>query len=209
MAHSIQEHYAFFGNVIGSIGIGIGLQRIVANFISGIVLLFEQSLRPGDVIDINGEIGTVGRLNIRSTVVRTLNNVEVIVPNENFVIKQVTTYTKSNQNVRLLLPVGVSYDADPREVKRVVIEAATKHGLVLDDPEPMLLFRGYGNSSLDFDLAVWIDQPQRAMFVRSDLYYMVFDALGRHDIEIPFPQRDLNLKRGWEQLGDILPKKDE
>jgi small-conductance mechanosensitive channel len=177
-----------------SIGIGIGLQRIVANFISGIILLFEQSLRPGDVIDINGEIGTVEQLNIRATVVRTRNNVEVIVPNEIFVTTQVKTYTKSTRETRILLPIGVSYNEDPKEVRRVVLETAVRHGLILKEPEPALLFRGFGDSSLNFDLAVWIDQPQHTMRVRSDLYYMIFETLKSHGIVIPFPQRDLHLK---------------
>lgn len=186
-----------------SIGIGIGLQRIVANFLSGIVLLFEQSLRPGDVIDINGEIGTVEQLNIRATVVRTRNNVEVIVPNENFVTTQVKTYTKSTRETRILLPIGVSYKEDPKEVRRRVLETAARHGLVLKEPEPALLFRGFGESSLSFDLAVWIDQPQHTMRVRSDLYYMVFETFKNHGIEIPFPQRDLNLKQNWEKLAGL------
>ena len=177
-----------------SIGIGIGLQQIVANFLSGIILMFEQSLRPGDVIDINGEIGTVEQLNIRATVIRTRNNVEVIVPNENFVTTQVKTYTKSTRETRILLPIGVSYKEDPKEVRRVTLETISRHGLVLKEPEPALLFRGFGDFSLNFDLALWINQPQHTMRVRSDLYYMIFEAFKNHSIEIPFPQRDLNLK---------------
>lgn len=183
-----------------SIGIGIGLQRVVANFISGIILLFEQSLRPGDVIDLEGQLGTVEKLNIRSTVVRTINNVELIVPNETFVTTQVTTYTKSNNKIRIMLPLGVSYDSDPKEVRQLVTETAVKHGLVLKEPEPTLLFRAFGDSSLNFDLAVWIDQPDRMNRVRSDLYYMIWETLTKNEIEIPFPQRDLNLRRGWEQV---------
>ena len=183
-----------------SIGIGIGLQRIVANFISGIILLFEQSLRPGDVIDIDGEIGTVEQLNIRATVLRTRDNVEVIVPNENFVTTQVRTYTKSTRETRILLPIGVSYKTDMKQLRKVVVETAVRHGLVLKEPEPTLLFRAFGESSLDFDLAVWINQPERTARVRSDLYYMVFETLKQHDIEIPFPQRDLHLKQ--ELVGD-------
>ena len=191
-----------------SIGIGIGLQQIVANFISGIILLFEQSLRPGDVIEINGEIGTVEQLNIRATVVRTRNNVEIVVPNENFVTTQVMTYTKSTRETRILLPIGVSYKEDPKEVRRRVLETVVRHGLVLKEPEPTLLFRGFGDSSLDFDLAIWIDQPQHTMRVRSDLYYMVFETFKNHGIEIPFPQRDLNLKENWEKLARLMTEAD-
>lgn len=182
-----------------SIGIGIGLQKIVANFISGLMLLSEQSMRPGDVIDLNGRLGTVEQVNIRSSTIRTLNNVELVVPNETFVTTEVTTYTKSDKRVRLLIPFGVSYNSDPAQVRQVVREKAVEHPLVLSDPAPELLFRGFGDSSLDFELSVWIDQPIRSPKVTSDLYYMIWDALKAHQIEVPYPQRDLHLRSGWEE----------
>jgi len=182
-----------------SIGVGFGLQKIISNFISGLVLLFEQSMLPGDIIDLNGRIGTVEKVNIRSTTVRTINNVELIVPNETFMITEVTTFTKSDKQIRVMIPIGVSYDSDPHEVKQVVQNVAGQHPLVLTDPPPELFFRGYGDSSLNFDLAVWIDQPVKLKRISSDLYYMIWDALAEHQIEIPFPQRDLNLRHGWEE----------
>ena len=182
-----------------SIGVGFGMQQIVANFISGLVLLFEQTLRPGDTIDINGQIGTVEKLNIRSTLIRTNDNVEVIVPNETFLTSQLTTYTRTNRQVRMRLPVGVSYDSDPRQVRALMIETAERHGSVLSQPPPGVHFVAFGESSLDFNLLVWVDQPQRMPQIRSDLYFMLWDALTQHNITIPFPQRDLNLGAGWEK----------
>lgn len=183
-----------------SIGIGFGLQQIVANFISGILLLFEQTLRPGDVIEIDGRIGTVEKLNIRSTLVRTNDDIEIIVPNETFLTSQVTTYTRSSRLVRLSLTLGVSYDSDPKQIRTILLETAAKHGLVLSEPAPAVFFNGFGDSSLDFRLAVWIDQPRRIPRVRSDLYFMIWEAFARHHVEIPFPQHDLNLGRGWEKF---------
>lgn len=183
-----------------SVGIGFGLQQIVADFISGLILLFEQAVRPGDVIDLNGEIGIVDKLSTRATTVRTIDNVELIIPNQAFLTNQITSFTRTNPKVRIMIPLGVSYNSNPKQVRKIALLTAAKHGLVLDDPEPNLLFRSFGDSSLNFDLAVWIDQPPRRARVRSDLYYMLWDAFTDHGIEIPFPQRDLNLRTGWEHL---------
>jgi small-conductance mechanosensitive channel len=176
------------------------LQKIVSNFISGLMLLSEQSMLPGDVIDLNGRLGTVEQVNIRSTTIRTINNVDLVVPNETFITTEVTTFTKGDTRVRLLIPIGVSYHSDPRQVRQVVSKVAAEHSLVLSRPAPDLLFRGFGDSSLNFELAVWIDQPIRAPRITSDLYYMIWEALKAHQIEVPFPQRDLHLRSGWEAV---------
>lgn len=183
-----------------SVGIGFGLQQIIANFFSGVVLLFEQSLRPGDIIDIDGKLGTVQKLSIRSTTVKTLENVEVIVPNERFLTSSVTTYTGTDHVVRGSLVVGAGYDSNPKVVREILLDAATRHGLILKRPEPVVLFTGYGDSSIDFRLDFWVDRADRIIFIRSDLYFIIWEAFEKHEIEIPFPQRDLNLRRGWEFL---------
>lgn len=183
-----------------SVGIGFGMQDIIANFISGIVLLFEQSLRPGDMVDVDGEFGTVEKLNIRSTVLRTLLNVELIVPNQTFLTSKVRTFTKSDRMIRLRIPVGVGYDSDPEQVRSLLLEAAIEQEDVLLFPEPLVLFNGLGDSSLDFVLVVAIDGPQKMPLVKSDLYFILFKTLTKHDIQIPFPQRDVHLRSGWEQI---------
>ena len=190
---------AFIGGGV-TIAVGFGLQQIVANFVSGILLIFEQALRPGDVIKIDNEIGVVEQLRIRSTVVRTRDNVELIIPNEKLLTSTVTTYTKSDRLMRISLPVGVSYDSDPQQVRDILIECVKPHDLVQQDPEPLVHFTGLGDSSVDFELLVWINQPNLIRQVRSDLYFIVWDALAKHNIEIPYPQRDLNLRRGFQEL---------
>jgi small-conductance mechanosensitive channel len=177
-----------------SVGIGFGLQQIVANFISGIVLLFEQSLRPGDVIQIDGQFGVVEKLNIRSTQMRTYDNVEVIVPNEDLLTSRLTTYTRSDRLMRIAVPVGVSYSSDPARVRDILVEAVGKHGLVRKSPEPSVQFMAFGDSSLDFRVLAWIDDPLRVSVIRSDLHFIIWNALKDAGVEIPFPQRDLHLR---------------
>jgi len=186
-----------------SVGIGFGLQEIVANFVSGIVLLFEQSLRPGDVVSMENEMGTVKSLGIRATTVRTCDNVEVIVPNQAFLTSAVTTYTKTDRIVRVKIPVGVSYGSDPKEIREVLLAVARQHNLVQEKPEPVVRFIGFGDSSLDFQLEIWLDDPMLTMSIKSDLRFMIWTAFAKRNIEIPFPQRDLHLRSGvpWEKLG--------
>lgn len=187
-----------------SVGIGIGLQDIVANFVSGLLLLFEQSLRPGDVIEFDGRISEVETISLRATTVRTLTNEELIVPNNNFTTNQVKNFTKSERLVQVIVPLGVSYKSDPELVKQIVIETSLLHPQVLADPPPILLFKGYGDSSLDFELRVSTNRPELTLKIRSDLYYMLWGKLAENNIEIPFPQRDLNLGNGWEKLATDL-----
>lgn len=185
-----------------SVGIGFGLQEIVANFISGIVLLFEQSLRPGDVISMENEIGIVKSLGIRATIVRTFDNVEVIVPNQAFLTSAVTTYTKTDRVVRVKIPVGVSYNSDPNEVREVLLAVAQQYPQVQEEPKPLIRFIGYGDSSIDFRLDVWVNDPMLIFGVKSDLHYKIWEAFAEHNIEIPYPQRDLHLRSGipWEMF---------
>ncbi|NCF66365.1 MAG: mechanosensitive ion channel [Chloroflexi bacterium] len=188
-----------------SVGIGIGLQDIVSNFVSGLVLLFEQSLRPGDVVELDGRISQVEKISLRATTVRTRTNEEVIIPNANFTTHQVKNLTKTDRLVQVIVPLGVSYKSEPELVRRLAVETSLQHPLVLDDPPPLLLFLGYGESSLDFNLLVSVIQPEMTLLIRSDLYYLLWKVFAEHDIEIPFPQRDLNLGDGWEKLASDLP----
>jgi small-conductance mechanosensitive channel len=185
-----------------AVGIGFGLQKLVSNFVSGLILLFDQSIRPGDVVEVAGDIGVVENLQIRATTVRTYDNIEVVVPNENLLTSSVVTHTRSDQLERVRLPVGVSYKSDPTEVREALLAAGRSHDLVLADPAPTVFFIGYGDSSIDFELAVWIANPIRIPEIRSDLYFAMWDELKQRGIEIPFPQRDLHLRSGipWETL---------
>lgn len=183
-----------------SVGIGIGLQDIVANFVSGLVLLFEQSLRPGDVVELDGRISQVEKISLRATIVRTRTNEELIIPNSNFTTQQVKNLTKTDRLVQVLIPLGVSYKSDPEQVRQLATETALEHPLVLTLPPPRLIFRSFGESSLNFDLAVSVNQPEMSINIKSDLYYLLWNVFAENGIQIPFPQRDLNLGDGWDKL---------
>ncbi len=182
-----------------SVGIGFGLQELVANFISGILLLFERTVRPGDMIEVGGQKGVVDKLRMRSTVIRTFDNTEIFVPNKNLLTSSFTAYTQSDRIVRRLLNVGVSYASDPTQVRTILQEVANRHGLVLKKPEPLVFFMGFGASSIDFQLAIWVDDPLVGLRVTSDLYFMIWNEFEKYEIEIPFPQQDLHLRSGpWD-----------
>jgi potassium-dependent mechanosensitive channel len=178
-----------------SLGAGLGLQRIVGNFVSGIVLLLEQSVRPGDVVVIGSDFGVVKHINIRSTVVNRFDNVDMIIPNEELMTSTVTTYNTEQERKRVEVRVGASYNSDPTQVRKVLEEAAAKHGLILEDPPPAAYFLGFGDSSLDFVLWAWVADNDKRWGTQSDLHYMVANAFKTHGIEIPFPQRDLHIKQ--------------
>ena len=185
-----------------SIGAGFGLQEIIGNFISGVLLLFEGALKPGDVVEVDGEITVVKRLSIRATTVQTFDNVEKIVPNQTFLTSSVITYTGSDRIIRRLIPVGVSYKSDPEEVIEILLKVAKGHPKVLAYPEPIVFFTEFGDSSINFELAVWLDNPMIPKFVTSELNRAIWKAFAENNIEIPFPQRDLHIRSGvsWEQL---------
>ncbi|KPL87379.1 hypothetical protein SE16_12660 [Ardenticatena maritima] len=184
-----------------SVGLGFGLQAIFNNLASGFILMFERALAPGDVIVHNGDEVVVERIGIRSTLVRTRGNVLMRIPNADLLNSPLANYGQGEEAVRVGVGVGVSYDADPREVERLLLQAAD-HPLVLETPAPQVAFVGFGDNSLDFELRVWTNQPQRIPMLKSELRYRIFDVLSQHGVEIPYPQRDVHLRSGWERLGN-------
>jgi len=182
------------GGALG-IGIGLGLQPIVTNFVAGLILLFEQPVRLGDRIEVGDTYGDVVRMQGRSTWVRTNDNVVIIVPNSEFVNNRVTNWTANDTQVRITLPVGVSYDADPRRVREILLDIARAHPNILETPPPEVVFVEFGDSSLNFELRVWTQKHvQTPKVLKSDLYFAIFDAFADRGIEIPFPQRDLHVR---------------
>lgn len=185
---------AILGGTLG-IGVGFGLQSNVGNWVAGIVLLIEQPIRIGDRIDIKDTTGVVIRIGGRSTWVRTYNNEVIIVPNSDLTTQQVTNWTGNDPKVRLAIPVGVGYNSDPKEVRRLLLEIAGNHPEVLAEPSPEVIFTGLGASSLDFLLRFWTTVRDRDNYgIKSDLYFSIFETLHEQGIEMPFAQRDLHLK---------------
>ncbi len=185
-----------------SVGIGFSLKEFIGNFISGIALLFEGSLRPGDMVEVEGEAMTVENVSIRATTVKTFDNFDKIVPNQYFFTSIVTTYTKTDPVIRVLVPVGVSYQCDPEKVIEILLDVAQQDDQVKTDPKPFVQLMGYGDSSVDFRLGVFIDNPAIRFTVRSNLYRAIWKALAANNIEIPYPQRDLHIRSGipWDKL---------
>jgi small-conductance mechanosensitive channel len=193
------------GGALG-IGVGLGLQAIVSNFVAGLVLLVEQPLKLGDRVEVGGTFGDVVRLRGRSTWIQTNDNVVIIVPNSEFINQRVINWTANDRQVRISLPVGVSYGSDPKAVREILSRIAVQHPDVLADPAPEIIFLDFGDSSLDFELRVWtVRQVQTPQRLKSDLYFAIFETFREKGIEIPFPQRDLHLKSVSAQVSAVAP----
>ena len=192
-----------FGVLAGAIGVGIGfgLQNVTNNFISGLIILFEQPIKVGDRIEVGDVTGDVIKISARSTMIVTNDNITIIVPNSQFIDSQVINWSHSDRMVRFNFPVGISYKENPQRVKEILLDVAKKNSGVLNTPETDVLFSDYGDNSINFTLRVWTSEYiNRPNVLKSQLYYEVFKRFGEEGIEIPFPQRDLHLKSGFENL---------
>lgn len=177
-----------------SVGIGFGLKNVTSNFISGIILLFERPISPGDRVTVGDYQGNVEKISMRATIIKTIDNVSIIVPNSYFIEQDVINWSHGDRKVRIHIPVGVAYGSDIGKVENCLLKVAKEHSNVLDNPSPNVWFKEFGNSSLDFDLIVWIPQPQKILKTKSDLNYAIDKIFREEGIEIPFPQRDLHLR---------------
>jgi len=177
-----------------SVGIGFGMQNIVNNFVSGLILAFERPVQSGDTVEFSSMFGRVSRIGVRSSTVRTFDGAEVIVPNANLISNEVTNWTLSDKRRRMEILVGVAYGTNPRKVLDLLLEVVKRNDRLLTDPPPSALFLGFGDSSLDFSLRAWSDDFDNFLEIKSDLTLAVHDAIYEAGIEIPFPQRDLHLR---------------
>lgn len=186
--------FAFFGGAL-AIGIGFGTQTLIKNFISGIILLFERKIRVGDIIDVDGIVGTVTEVNTRSSIIRGADEVETMVPNALFLENRVTNWTLTNARQRRSVKVGVAYGSDTRRVMEILKDCADRHGLVCKDPAPFAVFEDFGESALVFILYYWFDFRGEGspIVVASDLRLMIEKRLAEAGIGVPFPQRDMHL----------------
>lgn len=190
------------GLMVGALGVGIGfgLQSITNNFISGVIILFERPIKVGDRVEIDNLAGNIVKISARATTIITNDNITVIVPNSDFINKQVINWSHNNNQVRLSFPVGVSYNEDPENIRKLLTEVVNGHPGVLSLPKPYILFDGFGDNSINFSVLIWTpeytDQPK---ILRSELYYEIFAKFKEQNIEIPYPQRDIHLKSGFEK----------
>lgn len=177
-----------------SVGIGFGLQNITSNFISGIILLFEQPIKIGDRLTIGDIVGDVEAINMRSTTIRSLKNIAIIVPNSEFISSQVINWSHTDPKIRLDIEVGVSYDSDLDLVKKTLLEIAAKNKHILKFPEPQVYILNFGDSTWDMQLQVWCASPEGQYQIRSDINSEIVHYFREREIVIPFPQRDLNFR---------------
>jgi len=191
-------------SVVG-VGIGLGLQGIAKEFISGLVLIFERPIRVGDFVNVGELMGTVERISVRSTEIRTLDELSIIIPNSRFLEDEVVNWTHHSPVSRLHLPINVAYGSNLSVVRSALIDAAKEHREVLAEPTPRVFFKGFGDNSLNFELLIWIAEPRQQFRIKSDIYFRIEAMLRDRNVEIPFPQRDLHVRSGSLPL-DVPPQ---
>lgn len=192
------------GGVLG-LGIGLGLQPIVSNFVAGLILLVEQPVRIGDRIQVGELFGDVVAIKGRSTWIRTNQNVVIIVPNSEFIEQRVTNWTANDRRVQIAVPVGVFRESDPEAIRTVLLKIARAHPDVLQEPPPDVLLLGYGESTLNFELRVWTERHVRTpKNLISDLYFAILESFRQASVEVSFPQRDLHVRSISPAAAEVL-----
>jgi small-conductance mechanosensitive channel len=190
------------------IGIGFGLQNITNNLVSGIIILFERPIKVGDRVEIGNVSGDVIKISMRSTTIVTNDNISIIVPNSEFISSRVINWSHIDRDVRLNFPVGVSYRENPESIKKVLLEVAAENEGILKEPKPDVLFSDFGESYLEFNLRVWTrEYINRPGVLKSQLYYAIFKKFKEHNVEIPYPHRDI-LIRNFEEIRKSVKKTD-
>ncbi len=199
--------FAVVGGAIG-VGIGFGLQKVVSNLISGIILLLDRSIKPGDVIEVGETYGTVNGLGARCTSVVTRDGTEWLIPNEDLITQRVANWSYSSKFVRRRVPIGIAYGSDLDLATKMILNAADDTDRILKDPEPKCLLRGFGDNSVDLELRYWIDDPEEGVSNVADaVLRTIWKNFHEHDIEIPFPQRDLHIKNDSLRVELATPRR--
>jgi small-conductance mechanosensitive channel len=186
---------ALLASALG-LGIGLGLQDIAKDVGSGVVLLFERPIQVGDFVQVGEYEGTIELIGARSTLIRTLDHISIIVPNSRFLSAEVINWSHHNPVSRLHLPVGVAYGSDMNAVRSALLESAQEHHRVLINPKPQVFFKGFGSSSLDLELLVWTAEPSKHILIKSELYFKIEEKFRKYGVEVPFPQQDLHVRSG-------------
>jgi small-conductance mechanosensitive channel len=201
--------FTVFTGAVG-VGIGFGLQKIISNLISGIILLLDKSIKPGDVITIGDTYGWINSLGARYVSLITRDGKEYLIPNEDLITHQVENWSFTNNAVRLKVPIGIHYKSDVRKAIALCLEAAKETPRVLESPQTLCLLTGFGDSSVNLELRFWIDDPSNGLGnVQSEVLLKVWDKFHQHDIEIPYPQRDLHI-RSPKPIGfSVMPEENQ
>jgi small-conductance mechanosensitive channel len=182
-----------FGGALG-VGLGLGLQKIASNYVSGFIILLDHSLHMGDVLTVDGHYGLVHQLRARYLVLRKLDGTEVVIPNDTLITSTVINHSFSDRKARVLIPVQVSYDSPLEKAMQVMRDVAVKQARVLDEPNPDVLVQGFGESGIDLQLSVWVDDPEEGFAsLKSALYLSILEGFREQGVVIPFPQREVRV----------------
>jgi small-conductance mechanosensitive channel len=197
--------FALFGGAVG-VGLGFGFQKVFSNLISGILLLLDRSIKPGDVIEVGATFGRIQALRARYAAVRTRDGTEYLIPNEDLITTRVVNWSFSNKLVRLKIPFGVAYDSDIVLVRKLALEAADSTKRVLKVPKAVCHLTNFGESSIDLELRIWINDPAKGVTnIGSDIRLALWQSFKEHGVSFPFPQRDVHLVRGQKKEPEFDP----
>lgn len=189
-----------------TVGLGFGLQEIFANMVSGLIILFERPIRLGDLVTVGDTIGRVTKMQIRATTITDVDNRELIVPNKKFITDNVVNWTLSNPITRFVVPVGISYESDPAEAYEILMDIANKHPLILDDPAPSAVFKGFGDSTLNLELRAFIGNRDDYIPTLHEVNLAIGRAFRKAKIEIAFPQQDIHIRSIAGAVDEALTK---
>ena len=184
-----------------SVGLGFGLQEVVANFVCGLILLFERPIRAGDIVTVEGTTGKVVKINMRATIITNWDRQDLVVPNKTLITGSFINWTLTASINRVQIIIGIAYGSDTQLARQLLVEIANEHPSLMQEPPPISTFDGFGDSALTISLRAYLPDLEDRLTVITELHTMINQRFEEHNIEIPFPQRDLNLRSGWPQLG--------
>ena len=201
--------FAFAGGAL-AIGLGFGMQTILKNFVSGLIILFERPFRVGDVLDVGGQQGTMTSIGLRASILQLWDGTETLIPNSALLENKLTNWTYTDRRVRFTIKVGVAYGSDPRRVMQLMVEAAERHGLVEKEPKPLVFFTEFADSTLNFELRFWVDvNKANSAQLSSDLRLMIAGSFAENGIVIDYPQRDIHLHSARPIRVEMVPPEKE
>lgn len=206
----IQLSLLLAGSAALLVGIGLGLQQTFNDLVSGLILLFEGSINIGDIVELdNGLVGRVTEVGLRTSKVETRDSIGIIVPNSKFINNNIINWSHNRSLTRFIIEIGVAYRNDPRHVEATMLDAVRGHGEVAQNPTPLVRLHDFSNSSIRYELLFWTYSAWRIEHIKSDIRYVIYEKFRDENIELPFNQLDLHIKKGRDDISNHFPRRDE